>query len=1011
MNATFVDNANGSGSFNFTPGFNQSGVFNVTFIASDGQLVDSEIVAITVIDAGNQRPVLATIGNRAVQEGNTLQFRLSATDGDGTIPTLAAFTVPANAIFVDSANGAGSFTFSPNFNQAGVYNVLFVASDGLLADSENVQITVGEAGNLPPVLDSIGVKQIAEGNVLSFRIHATDEAGIPDLLVNTLMNNYVFVDSGNGAGSFTYTPNYFDAGVDTVTFFALDGNGAIDQEKVAITTLDINRPPKITPIADVTAIPGDSVNIRVVATDSTDANGGRLYLLALVKPTTAVFTDSTNNRGSLRWKPTVADTGIHQFIVLCTDDETPALSSRDTAVITVLVTNQAPVLAPIGTQSIAEGQLLQFRFSATDPDGTIPFFYAQNIPTNALLIDSANGVGSFRFLPSFAQSGLYSVKIFASDGNKTDNETVLIQVTNVPQPPILAVPADTQFVTEGQVLAFQISATDPDGTTPQLKLDSLLTPPLNSAFVDSGNGRGSFRFAPVFVQAGLYDLTFIATDGQRSDTESVIVNVVEAGNQAPVITVRRNTTVLNDLDTVSVIEGDSIYVAVSSTDADSITATLDSTSPLPFTATFTDVGNGTGFFAWKTLNLQLGVYRVTFYAVDGANSLIIDSSRVVIRVDDLPNPPDPIFYEPFLTCTNPSNCGTRNVAEGSSASITFYSGDADETDPVLTARLFTVAGNDTTILFAQPLPANMSVNDMGDTAVFTFSPNFQQAGTYKIVMLAIDQVNPASYRYSPWTFNVTNVSVPPVLNSIGPLSVLEGQTLDVNITGSDPDGLPVIISAAGLPSGATFTALTGQPAGTATSRLLYTPGFTAAGVYNLVFRVAEATPPLIDTEVVVLTVIEAGPQAPVFVNLNASYTVNINSDVLRLYLRSSDVDSPPAVLSVSGQPIAPWNAVIVDSGNGRGSYTFDPIANQKDSTYNLRFIALSGDGRSDTMFTSISVIDGICGDADGNTIISSRRRCPSDQLYLRRRPGSGHASRRGPGLFGSDQRSRCSLSD
>lgn len=93
---------------------------------------------------------------------------------------------------------------------------------------------------------------------------------------------------------------------------------------------------------------------------------------------------------------------------------------------------------------------------------------------------------------------MYSVKIFASDGNKTDNETVLIQVTNVPQPPILVVPADTQFVTEGEVLAFQISATDPDGTIPQLKIDSLLVPPLNSVFVDSGNGRGI-----IYICAGL----------------------------------------------------------------------------------------------------------------------------------------------------------------------------------------------------------------------------------------------------------------------------------------------------------------------------------------------------------------------------------------------------------------------------------------------------------------------------------------------------------------------------
>ncbi len=969
--ATFVDNADGSGSFSFTPSFSQSGIYNVTFIASDGTLADSEVVAITVNDAGNQRPVLAAIGNRSVQEGNVLQFRVSSLDADGTIPTLAAFTVPANAVFVDSANGAGSFTFSPNFNQAGIYNVLFVASDGVLADSESIQITVGESGNLPPVLDSIGTKQIAEGNVLSFRVHATDEAGIPDLLVNTLMNNYVFVDSGNGAGSFTYTPNYFDAGTDTVTFFALDAGGALDQEKVAITTLDINRPPKIVPIADVTAVPGDSVKIRIVATDSTDANGGRLYLLALAKPATSVFVDSTNNRASLRWLPTVNDTGLHQFIVLCTDDETPALSSRDTALITVLVTNQAPVLAAIGSKSIPEGQTLNFRIAATDPDGTIPFFFAQNMPVNAILIDSANGAGSVRFTPSFTQSGLYSVKIFASDGNKTDNETVLIQVTNVPQPPILTVPADTQFVTEGQVLDFLISATDPDGTIPQLKLDSLITPPLNSAFKDSANGRGSFHFAPVYVQSGLYDLTFIATDGQRADTGLVIVNVLDAGNQVPNLTVRKANTIINDLDTVTINDGDSLRLTLTTSDPDSVMASVSGSSPLPSGATVTDNGNGTGSFFWHTDIFSTGIHNVTLYGVDGDNNLLVDSSRVVIRVNDVNTIPNTISYDPVLTCLNPADCGTRTLAEGTTITIRFYSHDNDLTDPIMTARPYTISGTDTTILFAQALPANMSVNDIGDTAIFTFSPNFQQAGSYRIAMLVIDQNYSNVYRYSPWIFSVTNVSVPPVLNPIGPLSVLEGQTLDVNITGSDPDGLPVTVSASGLPSGATFTALTGQPAGTGTSRLLYTPGFSAAGVYNLVFRVKENATPLIDTEMVTLTVIEAGPQSPVFVNLNASYTVTTSSDILRLWLRATDADSPPPVLSFSGQPVAPWNAVFVDSGNGRGSYVFDPIPSQADSIYNIRFLAVSSaDSRADTMNVSIQVITGVCGDADGNLLVS-----------------------------------------
>ena len=95
----------------------------------------------------NQAPVLAAIGAKSVSEGANLNFSVSATDPDSTIPTLTAVNVPTNATFTNNGNGTGTFNFNPNFTQAGVYNVTFIASDGTLADSEVVAITVIDAGN------------------------------------------------------------------------------------------------------------------------------------------------------------------------------------------------------------------------------------------------------------------------------------------------------------------------------------------------------------------------------------------------------------------------------------------------------------------------------------------------------------------------------------------------------------------------------------------------------------------------------------------------------------------------------------------------------------------------------------------------------------------------------------------------------------------------------------------------------------------------------------------------
>ena len=85
-------------------------------------------------EAGNQAPVLDSIGPKSVVENATLNFVISATDADSTIPALTAENVPVNATFLDNGDGTGTFDFNPDFTQSGVYNVRFIAIGGASAE-------------------------------------------------------------------------------------------------------------------------------------------------------------------------------------------------------------------------------------------------------------------------------------------------------------------------------------------------------------------------------------------------------------------------------------------------------------------------------------------------------------------------------------------------------------------------------------------------------------------------------------------------------------------------------------------------------------------------------------------------------------------------------------------------------------------------------------------------------------------------------------------------------------
>ncbi len=103
-------------------------------------------------------------------------------------------------------------------------------------------------------------------------------------------------------------------------------------------------------------------------------------------------------------------------------------------VTTVQPTNTAPILAVIGNQTVAEGQLLEFTISASDPNtGDTLTFQLGNAPTGATLTDNTDGTATFSWTPGFTQTGNYpDVLITVTDsGGLTAVQSIVITVTNM----------------------------------------------------------------------------------------------------------------------------------------------------------------------------------------------------------------------------------------------------------------------------------------------------------------------------------------------------------------------------------------------------------------------------------------------------------------------------------------------------------------------------------------------------------------------------------------------------
>ena len=127
------------GNFTQSPNYSLGGTYG-----------DYSIYGIDSIEVSlNRPPLLAPINNKTVDEGKLLQFTISASDPDGDSLTYSATNLAQGASFDSTTK---TFSWTPNFTQAGLYSATFTVSDGALEDSETLTITVNNVNRAPVAL-------------------------------------------------------------------------------------------------------------------------------------------------------------------------------------------------------------------------------------------------------------------------------------------------------------------------------------------------------------------------------------------------------------------------------------------------------------------------------------------------------------------------------------------------------------------------------------------------------------------------------------------------------------------------------------------------------------------------------------------------------------------------------------------------------------------------------------------------------------------------------------------
>jgi outer membrane protein assembly factor BamB len=777
--------------------------------------------------------------------GSSYDKKLHAINPDGTLKwyyTTDSYIQSSPAIDADGTIYIGSFdknlyAINPDGSLLWKYNTgdriryssPTIALDGTVYignwDGYVYAFGPGIQLNIPPVLDPVGDRTLDETETVMIDVNAIDPDG--DALYFSCNRTDLFTDFNPVTGAGNWTMTFDDAGIYRIDFGVSDDNGGTANETISIEVLNVNRPPVLDPVGDRYVNEDSFLEFTI---NATDPDRDTLTFTASGLPAEAVFDPITQ---TFSWTSGFVQAGTYpdiQFVV--SDGE---LTDQVNITITVNNTNRQPVLDPVGDRTAAENTLLEFTVNAIDPDSDILTYSASNLPDGAEFNPDTR---TFSWTPTFEQAGTYFNLYFeVSDGELTGWEDITIVVSNTNRAPVLDQVGD-RTADENSLLVFTINATDPDNDNLTYSASNLL-----DGAVFNPDTR-TFSWTPTFEQAGTHlDIHFEVSDGELTDQENITI-AVNTTNRPPVLDpVGDRTTCENIL----------LEFTTTASDPDNDDLAY-SASNLPDGAVFNP---DTGTFSWTPTFEQADTYPdVHFEVSDGELS---DWESIKITVNNTNRP------------AVLNHIGNRSVAENSLLEFTINAADPD-LDPLAYSALNLPDG---------------SVFDL-HTKTFSWTPTFEQAGTYTDVLFKVSDGELTDSENI--TIVVDNTNRLPVLDPNGNKTTSENSLLEFTLNATDPDGNVLMYSASALPAGAVFNPYTRS--------FSWTPTFEQAGTHHDVhFEVSDGD--LTDQENITIVVNNTN-RAPVLDPIG-NKTISENS-LLEFTLTATDPDGDALTYSASGLP-------------------------------------------------------------------------------------------------------------
>jgi glucose/arabinose dehydrogenase len=818
--------------------------------------------------------------------------------------------------------GTGAATQRMYFGPTGSGpNAIF---DRLLVDD----VPIGNVldGNQPPTISDIAnqvINQDSSAGPISFTVGDTETAPA-SLTVSGSSSNLALVPNANivfgGSGAnrtVTVTPVAGQTGATTVTVTVSDGTFTAS-DTFTLTVNAVNTPPTISNIADqnvsedaatgpISFTIGDAQTAAASLTVSGSSSNP-----ALVPNANLVFGGSGANR-TISVTPAANQSGTAIITVTVSDG---SLVTNDTFLITVNAVNDPPTISDIANQVINEDAPTgAIGFTVGDIETAPASLTVSGSSSNPALVPNANitfgGSGANRTVtitPAANQFGTATITVSVGDGSVTTNDTFLITVNAVNDPPTIsdignqAINQDTAAgplnFTIGDVESAAASLTVSGSSANQT-----LVPNANIVFAGTGASR-TVTVTPLAGLTGTAAITVTVSDGALAATDSftLTVNLV---NTPPTISDIADQAVNEDGSTGPI----GFTVGDAATAAGSLVVSGASSNPsLVPNANIVLGGSGSN----RTLTVtpsanQSGTATITITVSDGSLTTNDTFTLTVNAVNDAP------------TISDLASLAINQ--DGSTTPLAFTVGDLESAASSLTVSGFS---SDQTLV----PNGNIVFGGSGANRTVTVTPAAGLTGATTITISVSDGALSAS---DTFILTVNAVNAPPTISDIsnqaiaedgstGPIGFTVGDvetaasSLVVSTSSSNPALVPnasIILGGSGASRTVTATPLANQ-SGTAIITVIVSDGaLTASDTFTLTVNAVNDTP---------------------MISNIADQTINEDASTGALAFTVGDVETAAASLTLAGSSSNPAivpNASIVFGGSGASrTVTIIPAANQ-----------------------------------------------------------------------------------